>query len=164
MFCFFLILSAVPVSAHLCNDVFEQAKDDLAVKVDIRDGQLRIDKEASFRVYLLNTMDRDIANINLSVESDAFDASVKPSGTWKKFPVLRTTRQDGQKEFFEVRLKRKKATPDGKYKINLTLFNTQNSKQVFKKLDFDEASDVLSLPKPPTSFAVDGSSNSGEWG
>jgi hypothetical protein len=35
---------------------------------------------------------------------------------------------------------------------------------VFKKLDFNAASDVLSLPKPPVSFAVDGSSSSGEWG
>ena len=46
------LLAAVPTMAlaHLCNDVFRQAKDNLAIKVDIRDGQLRIGQSASFRV------------------------------------------------------------------------------------------------------------------
>ena len=46
-----LLLGLQSVSAHLCNDVFAQAKDNLAVKVDIRDGQLRINQTASFRPH-----------------------------------------------------------------------------------------------------------------
>jgi len=157
-----MVLSSFSLSAHLCNDVFEQAKDDLAVKVDIRDGQLRINKEATFRVYLMNTMDRDIADINLKVESDAFDATVSPSKSWKKFPVLRTTRKGGQKEYFEVTLRRKPNLPDGKYKINLTLFNGRDASMVFKTLDIEEAADIQKLPEAPN-LTIDGVIKKEEW-
>ena len=71
---FWLVILCLSVSgvvfAHLCNDVFIQAKDNLVIKVDVRDGQLRIGKKGSFRIYLLNTMDRDIVDIRLDVLTD----------------------------------------------------------------------------------------------
>lgn len=152
---------AYQAAAHLCNDVFDQAKDDLAVKVDIRDGQLRIAKEASFRVYLLNTMDRDIANINLKVESDAFDAEVKKSPDWKSFPALKTAKKGGKKEYFEVSLKRKAGKPDGKYQIDLVLFNPGDKRQ-FKTLELEKAADIQAIPVAK-SVTVDGNCPDTEW-
>ncbi len=156
-----LTLISYQAAAHLCNDVFDQAQDDLAVKVDIRDGQLRIAKEASFRVYMLNTMDRDIANINLKVDSDAFDAQVKQSPEWKSYPCLKTARKGGKKEFFEVTLKRKDSMPDGKYQINLVLFNPGDKRQ-FKTLDLEKAADIQMVPLAK-SVNVDGSCPDTEW-
>ena len=87
---FFLILFISDSFSHLCNDVFVQAEDNLAVKVDIRDGQLRISDTGSFKVYVLNTMDRAIQKLNLVVESEEFDVEVKPSPTWGMYPYLDT--------------------------------------------------------------------------
>ncbi|HOX05434.1 MAG TPA: hypothetical protein PK280_03450 [Planctomycetota bacterium] len=150
---------ALPAAAmaHLCNDVFVQAKDNLAVKVDVRDGQLRIGQEASFRVYLLNTMDRDIAAISLSVTSPQFTAEVKPDNM-----VLRTAKKGGTKGSFEVTLKRNPGVPDGKYKIDLCLFNPKNKAQVFKTLDLDSAAGVVELPKG-AAVKVDGAADAAEW-
>ena len=86
-----ILIGLVPVTvlAHLCNDVFMQAKDNLAVKVDIRDGQLRINKDAKFRVYLFNSMDRDISQIRLQVLTRDFQTKVTPSPEWRNYPGLR---------------------------------------------------------------------------
>jgi hypothetical protein len=157
----FLALSAYQAGAHLCNDVFDQAKDDLAVKVDIRDGQLRIANEGAFKVYMLNTMDRDIAQINLSVDSDAFTSEIKPSPDWKTYPRLSTVKKGGKKEFFEVTLKRKGNLPDGKYQIKLVLFNPKDKRE-FKTLDLENAADIQSVPLAK-SVAVDGNCPESEW-
>ncbi len=158
-----LIALAGAVHAHLCNDVFAQAKDNLAVKVDIRDGQLRINQTGSFRVHLLNTMDRDIVAIHLDIDSDQFEATVKPSPTWKGHPRLKTARQGGTKEYYEVELKRKAGTADGKYKIGLKLTGGRNSGQVFKTLDLNEAMAILQVPRKPAGLAVDGKAQRTEW-
>ncbi len=161
---FALLFALIPslLYGHLCNDVFVQAKDNLAVKVDIRDGQLRIAKEASFKVYLLNTMDRDIVNINLEVESKEFESTVTPSPEWKDFPALRTAAKGGKKEFFEVKLTRGKGVADGKYKIGLKLFNARNTAQVFKTMDIAESADIVELPKV-AGIKTDGNPSSTEW-
>jgi hypothetical protein len=79
-----MMLLSVSAQAHLCNDVFAQAKDNLVVKVDVRDGQLRISDTGTFRVYLLNTMDRDIERIELEIQSNEFDAEVTPGKNWNR--------------------------------------------------------------------------------
>ena len=155
-----LVLAAVVLAlpaaavAHLCNDVFAQAKDNLAVKVDVRDGQLRIGQEASFKVYLLNTMDRGIATISLSVDSSQFTAEVKPDKL--SLPV-------NKKMAFEVTLKRNPGVPDGKYKIGLCLYNTNKKSQVFKTVDLDSAAGICELPKG-AAIKVDGAADEAEWG
>lgn len=159
-----LLALAVPAlaSAHLCNDVFVQAKDNLAIKVDIRDGQLRIGEQGSFRVYLLNTMDRDIANINLEVLSKEFAAEVKPGAGWKRFPVLQTTKRGGQKEYFDVTLRRQAGVPDGRYEIGLRLFNGKNKRMEFKTVQLEEACANLQAAGDAT-VTVDGRFTRQEW-
>ena len=105
-----MVLFSSVAFGHLCNDVFAQAKDNLAVKVDIRDGQLRIGKSASFKVYLLNTMDRDIADIRLEVLSDQFNPTVTHAPDWQQFPCLKVKK----KEYFTVQLDRKPVGTDGR--------------------------------------------------
>lgn len=156
-----LTLLASQARAHLCNDVFDQAKDDLAVKVDIRDGQLRVAKEGAFKVYMLNTMDRDIAKINLSVDSDAFTSEIKPSPDWKTYPCLKTAKKGGKKEFFEVTLKRKENLPDGKYQIKLVLFNPADKRE-FKTLDLEKAADMQPVPLAKA-VTIDGNCPESEW-
>ncbi|MFA4986712.1 MAG: hypothetical protein WC712_09030 [Candidatus Brocadiia bacterium] len=159
-----LILALLPAMAygHLCNDVFVQAKDNLAVKVDVRDGQLRIGKEASFNIYVLNTMDRDIVNINLEVISKEFTAKVTPGPEWNGFPLLKTAKSGGKKETFNVSLKRNPKVPDGKYKIELRLFNGNNASQEFRKVDLESSADLLEIPKDPK-ITVDAKASASEW-
>ena len=158
----FLALPAIAL-AHLCNDVFVQAKDNMVVKVDIRDGQLRVGQKGSFRVYLLNTMDRGIANIKLEVLCEQFNADVKPSETWRKFPQLQTTRRGGKKEYFTVALERKPGVPDGKYKIRLRLFNGKKKSMEFVTVDMDAAAGLYHLPKAE-GVKIDGQADQAEWG
>jgi len=156
--------------AHLCNDVFVQARDNLAVKVDVRDGQLRIAKTARFRVYLLNTMDREIARIALEIRTNGkFNARVNPSPDWKTFPKLysaspkRIRGQKGKKEYFEVTLTRKPGVPDGKYRIDLHLFNPRRKSQVFKTVDLGKAAGIFEVPKA-AGIKIDGKVGAAEWG
>lgn len=154
--------------AHLCNDVFAQAKDNLIVKVDIRDGQLRIGQQASFRVYLMNTMDREIAKIGLEVRCAQFRAEVQPSPDWRNYPVLRPVpkkvRQGGgKKEYFTVTLTRNPGVPDGKYQIELVLFDPSKKSRVFKTADLDSAAALAELPKA-AGIKVDGAAGQAEWG
>jgi len=157
-----MFLGASVAQAHLCNDVFAQAQDNLAVKVDIRDGQLRIGKSASFRVYLLNTMDRDIVDIRLEVLSDQFKTTVTPAPDWQRYPYLKAKRSGGRKEYFTVRLDRNPGVPDGKYDISLRLYNGQNRRQSFKSVALDSAAGVCGLRKA-TAIAVDGNADANEW-
>ncbi|MBU4200556.1 MAG: hypothetical protein KKG09_08645 [Verrucomicrobia bacterium] len=157
-------ISVLPVFAHLCNDVFMQAKDNLAVKVDIRDDQLRINTSAKFRVYLLNTMDRGIDDIRLEVKSSEFTAQVKPSPEWREFPKLKTVSQGGKKEYFEVKLDRKSNTARGKYKIELHLLSGKDKKaKVYKTVDLADAMAQQNVPKVTTPLKIDGNTESAEW-
>jgi len=158
-----ILLAPAVAVAHLCNDVFAQAKDNLAVKVDIRDGQLRVGKEASFRVYLLNTMDRDIARIGLDVITKDFETSVKPDPTWRTFPCLRAVRRKGKKQYFEVTLRRKRGVPDGRYKIDLCLNDGRSKGKRFKTVDLDSAAGMSRIPRAGR-IAVDGTGTKEEWG
>ncbi|MCX7703512.1 MAG: hypothetical protein N2234_05370 [Planctomycetota bacterium] len=155
-------LASMVVYGHLCNDVFEQAKDNLIVKVDVRDGQLRISDKGGFRVYLLNTMDRPIAKIHLEVETPDFDVQVKPSPGWQSYPQLQTVNSGGKKEYFEVELTRKKGTKEGKYKITL-LLHGGDRRRVFKTMDVSDAMAVMEVPKKPTVLVVDGKVGGAEW-
>jgi len=159
-----VLLAAHPavVYAHLCNDVFAQARDNLVVKVDVRDGQLRIGQEGSFRVYLLNTMDREIAAIELQVLSDHFDAQVEPAADWRGYPQLKTTLRGGRKEYFTVRLRRRPGVPDGRYRVNLRLSEARGKKRAFKTVDLASAAGVCALP-PAGAMSVDGRADRQEW-
>ncbi|MDX9702341.1 MAG: hypothetical protein RBU23_04750 [Candidatus Auribacterota bacterium] len=165
LFCvpFAFFLWVAPLNAHLCNDVFIQAKDNLAVKVDIRDNQLRINESAEFRVYLLNTMDRDIANIQLAIDTEDFDASVKPASDWRSYPRLKTKNKDGKKEYFIVKLQRRHDTAQGKYQIGLRLFNGEDSSMIFKTVDINDAMAAMEVPRLTLAVTIDGDVDRTEW-
>ncbi len=158
--------------AHLCDNVFAQARDNLVVKVDIRDGQLRVGREGSFRVYVLNTMDRDIAEIALDVDSPEFEAVVAPAPEWRTYPALPTTRDnpswrapnrsEGKKEYFTVTLKRKPGVKDGSYKVSLNLVS-RRQKMTFRTMDLESAADICRLPSLPA-LAIDGQATREKWG
>ena len=129
--------------------------------MDIRDGQLRIGKEASFRVYLLNTMDRDIAEIALRVQSEEFNADVTQSPQWHSYPVLRAVKSKGKKQYFTVTLKRKPGVPDGKYKIKLDISSVKEHRS-FKVVDLNSAAGICTIPKS-VFITVDGRPEEKEW-
>ena len=56
--------------------IMYRLRDNLTIKADVSDSQLRFDKECSFRVYLYNTMSHPFWNAKLDVLSDQFEATV----------------------------------------------------------------------------------------
>jgi hypothetical protein len=161
-----LILAGLAFSnlalAHLCHD-YMFVKDKLVVKANIRNGQLRLHKEATFKVYVVNTMDVDFYNIKLEVRSREFHAQVRPSPTWRTAPYLRALRRGGKREYFTVKLKRKPGVRDGKYKVSLVLYHGKKRSQVFRTIDLAQAADTCELPKAPA-VKVDGQASQEEWG
>ena len=149
--------------SHLCNDVFMQAKDNLAVKVDTRDGQLRISQKGNFRVYLMNTMDRAIENIQLEVLSKDFEALVKPSDSWATFPILYKKGPKIKSEYFEVELVRKPNVAEGKYQIGLRLFDGSDSTREYKTVNVGDALSTFEMPKITEPIKIDGEVSSTEW-
>lgn len=185
---FLTIFFPAVVYGHACNDVFQFVKDNLAVKVDIQDNQLHINKNAKFRVYVLNTILMDLGNIQLDVISDEFDVTVTPSEDWQDYPCLRTivenpmwtcasgftrnpSRVKGKKEYFEVELKRKSDTPIGKYKIGLRLFTKPQDEGLPADVGGDlltigninETITVMAVPKPSEQIVIDGNVSASEW-
>ncbi len=150
---------AAGISAHLCDDVFALAKNILAVKVDVRDGELRINDTGYFRVYVLNTMDAD-TEVRLNVISDEFNSIVKPSDDWKDFPQLKTVHQSGKKEYFEVTLNRKNGVKPGSYSIKLDLYGRQQ----LKVLNLNESVQACNVPAKDNEIVIDGKIDENEWG
>ena len=174
--------------SHICNDVYQFVKDNLAVKVDIQDNQLHINEDAQFRVYVLNTIFMDLGNIQLDVTTDEFDVTVTPSENWYDYPCLRTVvdnpawtcadsfnvgeRVKGKKEYFEVQLKRKPDTPTGKYKIGLRLFGIPQDEGLPPDMmggelmtigNINEVITVMAVPKPSEKIVADGDVSAAEW-
>lgn len=137
--------------------------DNLTIKADVADGQLRIDKEGSFRVYLYNTMNWPYWDTKLDVLSDQFDAKVEPSPTWKTFPDLQPAAQGGTREYFTVTLTRKAGVPDGPYDV---MFKVYSSRVTFRRLDeLLPISEVVDRHVVPVraGLVVDGKATPGKW-
>jgi hypothetical protein len=148
-------------SVNKANIVASQ--DDLIIKVDVRDGQLRIGEETSFRVYLFNTSDVDIKDVGLDVCTNGlFKAEIKPGADWAGYPALKSLAKGGKKEYFEVSLRRNPGVPDGKYSIGLNLINSKD-RTCYKALDVAKAADLLEVAKAPA-MKIDGNAEEAEWG
>ena len=139
-------------------------QDNVTLKTDISNGQLRIDKEASFRVYLKTTMNVPFYDAKLDVLSDQFDATVTPSSTWKSYPDVTQVGAGGNKEYFTVTLKRKNGVADGKYDISLKLYS---SRRTFRRLAFflplSETVDAHTVPVA-ANFQINGKGLAQRWG
>jgi hypothetical protein len=157
-----IVATSTVAWAHLCHD-YMFVKDKLVVKPNIKGGQLRIDKTASFKVYVVNTFELDIFAIKMAVKSAQFDATVKPGPTWRRYPYLRSLGRGGKKQHFTVTLKRKPKVPDGKYKISLVFYHGKKRSQVFRVVDLEKALDTCKLKKSP-GIKIDGKAEEKEWG
>jgi hypothetical protein len=157
-----LLLGVQPALwGHLCNDVFMQAGSSLAIKVDTRDGQLRINQAGTFRVYLQNSMDRDIEKIDLRVRAKGFSAIARPANDWRSFPTLMTISNGGRREYFEVTLTRKPGVLQGKH--TLRLFVTCGGR-VLKSYKVGIPAEKMVIPGRSPMLRIDGSVNAAEWG
>jgi hypothetical protein len=105
--------------------IMYRLRDNLVIKVDVADSQLRFDKECSFRVYLHNTMAHPFWNVKLEVCTDQFETTVVPSSRWKTYPDLQSAATGGTREYFTVNLNRKPGIPDGQYDLSLRVFTTR---------------------------------------
>jgi hypothetical protein len=156
-----LLGTQVVLWGHLCNDVFRQASSSLAIKVDTRDGQLRINQAGTFRVYLQNGMDRDIERIGLRVRAKGFSAIARPSNNWRLFPTLMSLSNGGRREYFEVTLTRKPGVLQGKH--TLKLFVTCGGR-VLKSYKVGMPAEKMVIPLRSPMLIIDGSVNVTEWG
>jgi len=149
----------------LCNAKM-QVKDNLAIRLGVRDGQLRVGEgEGSFRVYLVNTMNRALFDLKLVATSPEFDARIEPSPDWKEFPTLETTVRGGREQYFTVTLKRKPGVADGKYKVGLHLWSSHAGYKdpwKFVELDLGAIQEVLEVPAG-AKVTVDGRAGEAEW-
>ena len=137
--------------------------DNLTVKADVADGQLRIAKEASFRMYLYNTLTWPFYDAKLDVLSDQFEAKVEPSPTWKTFPDLQPAASGGTREYFTVTLTRKPEVPDGPYDVVFKLYSSRaNFRRLSQVLPLSETIDRQVVPMR-TGFAVDGKASPSKW-
>jgi|GEM_PF-624541 len=167
LFFFLIFLAVLDASARTGPTHCQYSpyfQDSVTLKTDIADGQLRIEKEASFKVYLKTTLHVPFFDAKLEVLSDQFDATVTPSPTWKDYPDVAPAEAGGGKEYFTVTLKRKSGVPDGKYDISFKLYS---SRQTFPRLAFFapliETVDAHSIPEV-AHFKMDGKALPEKWG
>jgi hypothetical protein len=156
-----LLGTQVVLWGHLCNDVFMQAVNRLAVKVDTRDGQLRINQAGTFRVFVQNSTDYNIENIGLRVRAKGFKAKVRPSRRWVLFPTLINTLNGGGTEYFEVTLTRKPGVSQGKHKLQMYL---TCSGRALKRCDIGIPAEKMVIPGKSPTLQIDGNVNAVEWG
>ncbi len=121
--------------------IMYKLRDNLTIKADVSDSQLRFDKECSFRVYLYNTMSHPFWNVKLEVLSDQFEATVVPSPRWKTYPDVQSAATGGTREYFTVTLKRKAGVPDGEYDVSLRVYPCNMVPKLNAMLTIAEAMD-----------------------
>lgn len=137
--------------------------DNLTVKADVADGQLRIAQEGSFRVYLYNALTWPFYDAKLDVLSDQFDAKVEPSPAWKTFPDLQPASGGGTREYFTVTLARKAGVPDGPYDVVFKLYSSRATfRRLAQLLPLGETIDRQVVPVR-AGFAVDGKASPSKW-
>ena len=137
--------------------------DNLTIKADVSENQLRIDRESSFRVYLHNTMNHPFWSAKLEVISDQFDATITPSTTWKTYPDVQPVMTGGTREYFTVTLKRKAGTPDGKYDVAFKVYSAAHMVPKLAVLaTVSEAADQHEIPFK-AALTLDGKPRAQDW-
>ena len=143
--------------------IMYRLRDNLTVKADVSDSQLRFDKECSFRVYLYNTLAQPYWNVKIEVVSDQFDATVVPSPLWKTYPDLQAAATGGTREYFTVTLKRKAGVPDGQYDLSLRVYTSRYEvRKLNAVLTFAEAVDQHEIAMKPE-LKIDGQVRPQDW-
>jgi hypothetical protein len=143
--------------------IMYRLRDNLTVKADVSDSQLRFDKECSFRVYLYNTLLHPFWNVKIEVVSDQFDATVVPSPLWKTYPDVQSAATGGTREYFTVTLKRKAGVPDGQYDLSLRVYTSRYEvRKLNAVLTFAEAVDQHEIALRPE-LKMDGQVRPQDW-
>ncbi len=143
--------------------IMYRLRDNLTIKADVSDSQLRFDKECSFRVYLYNTLSHPFWNAKLEVLGDQFDAAVVPSPLWKTYPDVQSAATGGTREYFTVTLKRKPGVPDGQYDVSLRVFTWRYEvPKLNRVLTFAEAIDQHEILLRPE-LKMDGRVRPQDW-
>jgi len=137
--------------------------DNITLRADISESDLKTKGEVSFPVYVINTMNAPLPGVSLDVLSDQFEVKVSPSPAWKTFPEL-AKQNLSAKEYFTVTLKKKSAAPGLPCDIVLKLYSTQaKGKQLIAFLPLMETLDSHEVPLV-SSFTFDGTTNPKKWG
>ena len=161
-----LVLAMIGTSAGTFNSFCQYLpwmRDNVTIKADIADEQLRIDTVGAFRVYIYTTMGMPFYDAKLDVQSEQFDITVTPSPTWKTYPDVQTAVTGGSKEYFTVNLKRKIGVPDGKYDLILRLYSSrQTYRRLARVIQLDEAIDAHTIPVKK-SIVCDGKVRPQDW-
>jgi hypothetical protein len=143
--------------------IMYRLRDNLTIKADVSDSQLRFDKECSFRVYLYNTLSHPFWNAKIEVLSDQFEATVVPSPLWKTYPDVQSASTGGTREYFTVTLKRKPGVPDGQYDVSLRVYTSRfEVPKLNRVLTFAEAIDQHEIPLRPE-LKMDGQIRPQDW-
>jgi hypothetical protein len=142
--------------------IMYKLRDNLTIKADVSDSQLRFDKQCSFRVYLYNTMSHPFWNAKLEVLSDQFEAAVVPSPLWKTYPDVQSAATGGTREHFTVTLKRKAGVPDGQYDVSLRVYPCYETPKLNAVLTVAEAMDQHEMLLGPP-VKMDGRVRPQDW-
>jgi hypothetical protein len=143
--------------------IMYRLRDNLTIKVDVADGQLHIDTEGSFRVYLHNTLSQPFWNVKLEVLTAQFDVTVVPSPSWKTYPDLQSSVTGGSREYFTVTLKRKTGVPDGPCDVSLRVYSSRyDVPKLNAVLTLAEALDQHETPLRP-GLKIDGQVRPQDW-
>ncbi|MFH1903007.1 MAG: hypothetical protein ABIK20_02985 [Candidatus Omnitrophota bacterium] len=119
---------------HLCDNVFRQA-DKLIVKPETYN--IVVKDQATFKIFLQNNMDRQIAEISLLAESPAFNFIVTPA----KMSIPKD-----QRTYFTVTMTPRAGVKTGNYPIN---FRLVGGGKTFKEESFSlKMEEGTSQPKP----------------
>jgi len=117
-FCFFLSLQA-----HICDDVFRQ-KNKLVVKPEFQN--LVIKDKGTFKIFLMNNMDRAIAGIKLQGKSNVFNIKI----SLKQMGVPQAKGDPSKKVHFTVEIEPKsKNIKAGRYPLYFRLVGYQRGRE-----------------------------------
>jgi hypothetical protein len=143
--------------------IMYKLEDNLVIKADVSDSQLRFDRECSFRVYLHNSMSHPFWNVKLEVLSEQFDVAVVPSPRWKTYPDVQSAATGGTREYFTVTLKKKAGVPDGQYDLSLRVYTTRYEVPKLNAITtVAEAIDQHKVPRRP-GLKLDGQVRAQDW-
>lgn len=105
-----IIFLVTPAPAHLCHDPF-RPQEHLVLVPD--EGLIRMEGVGEFRVYIENTFSSTLREVQMFVESPAFDIEIQPSVLTKLVP--------GERAFFLVKLKLREGFEPGDYSLRISV-------------------------------------------
>jgi len=139
--------------------------DNVSLRADVTEADLKTKSEVAFPVYVINTMKSPLPGVSLDVASGQYDVKVEPSPTWTSFPMLpKCSPVPPCKEFFTVHLKKKPSAAAGPCDVVLKLFSVQPDGR--RLVAFEPLADTIDSHDVPLqkAFVFDGTTSAKKWG